>query len=162
LRISELISIQYEDLDLKGRRCKVIGKGNRQGWAFWGYGGAVALRGYLRVRKGPKHGPLFLGTSPRNEGEPLTDDAIRTAMKRLAQQASVELPPGAPPHSMRHRFGHKGIESGLDSSEVGQLMRHRHHTATLRYLRENADRLSKIHERIRIWTLTPEILGSGE
>jgi site-specific recombinase XerD len=149
MRVSEVASIQIEHVRLRERCAKVIGKGNREEWVFWSWGGAVALRGYLRVRKGPDTGALFLGTSARNEGLPLTGDTIRGIVKRLAARAGVELPKGAPCHSIRHRFAHKGIDSGLDISQVRQLMRHRHDATTGRYLLENKGRLAHIHEKIR-------------
>jgi site-specific recombinase XerD len=146
-RASELAGLKLEDLDMKERRAKVIGKGNREEWIFWGYRTSIALRAYLLAR-GPAEGTLFRSVSKQNRGAPLSTNAMRLLMKRLAKKAETKLPPGAPLHGFRVRFGHKGLDSGLDSSQVGQLMRHRHHSTTLRYLRENAKRLQKLHGRI--------------
>lgn len=144
-RISEIASMTDEQTRIEERCGAIIGKGNRQEWIFWHNRANRALQTYLRVRGGKPGGAVF-----RRLGgcEGMGSDDIRRMLKMLARIAGVELPVGAPAHSFRHRFAHKAIDAGLDISQVAQLMRHRDHDTTYRYLRENRERLRGIRDKM--------------
>lgn len=148
MRVSELCRLTDCDISVKERSAKVIGKGRRFRWCFWADRSAVALTWYLRLRRGRMGGPLFRGCSSRNDGGPLTRDAVRAMLKRLAAQARVELPAGAPVHTFRHGFVHAALDAGLDISEVAQLAGHRDVKTTMIYARRNRKRLKIAHRRV--------------
>ena len=66
----------------------------------------------------------------------MTPDAIRGMIKRIAAEAAITLPKGCPVHWFRHSFAKRGLEAGLDLSQVGQLLGHRNPKTTTRYLQE--------------------------
>lgn len=140
LRISEICSLTDEAVDFKKRQAKVKGKGKKHDHVFWGTRTAIALRRYMRLRRGKDGGPLFRGVSSRNNGGAMTDDAVRCMIKRLG----VEVPPGAPVHFIRHGFAHKLLKK-VSEFELQQLMRHRSMETTRRYTRENPDDLHDSH-----------------
>jgi integrase/recombinase XerD len=144
-RVSELIGMRDEKVRLDERCAAVIGKGNREEWLFWYRAGDRALRAYIRVRGGGQVGPVFRRLGGQDG---LSSDDVRKIFKALASLAGVTIPEGATTHSFRHRFAHKAIDSGLDISQVSQLMRHRSQQTTYRYLRENKDRLRKIRDKM--------------
>lgn len=148
VRVAELASLTDEIVDLEQRRAWIMGKGRKGRWVFWGSQAALALQRYLHVRRGPPGGPLFRGTSVRNNGGGMTDDAIRGMMKRLANQAGVTLPPHAPVHWLRHGFAHKSLDAGLDVSQVSQLLGHANVETTMRYVREYPLRLQMLHAQV--------------
>lgn len=156
LRVGELIKLTDKAIqvngadDDEGGAAKVIGKGGKFRWVFWGERTARALRAYLRVRSGKLGGelPLFRGTSDRNRGGPMTRDAVRAHLKRVARWSGMELPKGAPVHSMRHGFVHAALDAGLDISEVAQLAGHANIQTTMIYARRNKERLKQAHKRI--------------
>jgi site-specific recombinase XerD len=143
MRISELASMRDEKIDLAEYCALIIGKGNREEWVFWNREAAQAIKHYLAVRTG-EPGAFWR----RLNGVAMTVTNLRMAVKKLAKIAGVTLPRGASIHSLRHRFAHKAIDSGLDVSQTSQLMRHRNIQTTLRYLRENKKRLQRIHRKV--------------
>lgn len=153
MRVSEIVRMLDKNLRIADRCAKIIGKGNREEWVFWHNRTDRALKAYLRIRPAceaePEEGKYAGYVFRRlNTNHYMSTSDIRTMAKTLAEIAHVTLPKGAPIHSFRHRFAHKGIDAGLDISQVGQLMRHRHTQTTMRYLRENRERLRKIRDKM--------------
>jgi site-specific recombinase XerD len=149
MRVAELCALTDRTVDLERRRALVRGKGGRERYGFWHEATATVLARYLEHRRGPWGGPLFRGISSRNNGGPLTPDAIRSWLKRLAERAGVELPAGSPVHSFRHTFARTALNRGIDVAYVSQLLGHSNLETTMRYVRENPEKLQEIHARMK-------------
>lgn len=147
LRLDELCRLRDADLDAANQRARIVGKGRKRRWVYWGSGAAAALDAYLTVRRGEPDGPLLRGSSRANDGRALTTDALRAQIKRLARRAGIDLPPGAPIHAGRHAFAHLMIDGGAAISEVADLMGHSDVRTTMRYLHERPEKLQQIHAR---------------
>jgi len=147
LRVDELCRLTDALCDLADKSARIVGKGGKRRWVFWGERTADALDAYCAVRRGESGGPLFRSVSPKNNGGPLAADSVRQQLKQLAKNAGVELPSGAPAHSGRHGFAHAMIDGGADISQVSQLMGHANVNTTMRYLREGKDKLQEIHRQ---------------
>jgi integrase/recombinase XerD len=52
-RVSEALALDLEQVDLVGQRCRVIGKGNKQRWLFWGEDTAQLLERYIKWERHP-------------------------------------------------------------------------------------------------------------
>ena len=76
----------------------------------------------------------------------MTPDAIRSIIKRIADDAGITLPQGCPVHWFRHSFAKRALEAGLDLSQVGQLLGHRNPKTTTRYLQEYPVRLKALYD----------------
>lgn len=150
MRIAELCSMDDDRIWLTQFRARIRGKGGKWRPVFWQTRGASALARYILLRRGKSGGPqpLFRGCSSRNNGGRLTPDAVRNSIKRLAHDAGIKLPPGAPLHFLRHGFAHAALEHGADISEVSELLGHASLTTTMRYLREDEDGRQERYERI--------------
>lgn len=145
MRVGEICDLVDEQLDMRRRRAWIVGKGRKKAWVFWGPQAGAAILRYLQLRRGGRGGqlPLFRGVSSRNNGGPMTPNAVRLMIKRLG----VALPKGAPVHFIRHAFAHRNLDAGLDTSQVQQLMRHSSIETTLRYLQERPDELQELHRQ---------------
>lgn len=143
MRAGELCGLTDDQVDLKHRRARILGKGRKRAWVFWGPRSNAALLRYLQLRRGPRGGPLVRGVSSRNNGGPVTPNALRLMVKALG----VDLPKGAPVHFLRHAFAHRNLDAGLDTSQVQQLMRHANIETTLRYVQERPDELQDLHRQ---------------
>jgi site-specific recombinase XerD len=148
LRVSELCGLRDEDVEADRRRARVVGKGRKHGFVFWGDDTAYALERYVQFRGGPPGGWLFRGAGSRNTGGQMTPVAVRRMFRRLAERAGVTLPRGAPVHALRHTFAHEALDAGIDISQVSQLLRHSNVETTMRYLREDPEALQEIYQRI--------------
>lgn len=149
-RISEVCGLTDAQLDHRRRRARIIGKGEKFRPLFWGPAAAAAIAQYLLVRRGPRGGqnPLFRGTSIRNNGGKLTTDAARSAIKRLAEDAGIELPKGAPFHCFRHGFARHARRLGADLSEISTLLGHANIATTMIYLEGDEEEQAEIYDRI--------------
>lgn len=144
MRLDELSRIELSAELLRDERAaRITGKGRKRRWIFWHDRAAQALAEYLAIRCGPDAGPLFVG----NSGRPMSRDAIRAAIKRLAQRAGIALPAQAPIHAGRHGFAHAMIDGGAEISELAQMMGHSDINTTYRYVRERRDRLQEAHRK---------------
>lgn len=147
MRAHELAKLRLEDCDLKERTARIIGKGDKEGYVFWGPAGAVALARYVRVRPGPLVGPLFRGCSSRNRGGPVTANLIRLLIKRLAKAAGITLPKGAPVHGFRHGRARELRRRGLSKEEIRDILRHSDIKTTNIYLGLDIEAPRAAHRR---------------
>ncbi|HMQ31568.1 MAG TPA: tyrosine-type recombinase/integrase [Chloroflexaceae bacterium] len=147
LRVGELAALAQADVDLAERQARVIGKGSKEGYVFWGPRAAAALRRYLRVRRGPIAGPLFRGVSSRNNGGAMTANAVRLMLKRLAAATGVTLPKGAVVHGFRHGCARELRRRGCTREEVRDILRHEDLATTARYLGLDVEAPRSAHRR---------------
>jgi site-specific recombinase XerD len=148
LRVFELASMQQSDLDLAERQARVIGKGDKEAYVFFGSLTRSAIRRYLLVRRGGLAGPLFRGCASRNNGQALTPDAIRHCLKRLARLAGVELPKGATVHGFRHGCARELRRRGASKEEVRDILRHEDLKTTQHYLGLDIEAPRAAHRRL--------------
>lgn len=130
-RVSEVLALDWGDVDNACRKFQVVGKGNKQRWCFYGDDAAAALDLYLRYERHPGHDALFTAAQPFS-GE-VSRLSYATAYKdftaAIAPYAQLE---GIRLHDLRHTFatervGLMGIE------ELRALMGHENIQTTLRY-----------------------------
>lgn len=162
MRIAELCSMTDRQADIRQRRAKIKGKGEKWRAVFWQADCAGALARYLLLRRGAPYSassdaPLFRGCSWRNKGGQVTPDLVRSLIKRIADEAGIALPKGAPLHCLRHGFAHAALGNGADISEVSQLMGHASIVTTMEYLRDDDDRLHDTYDRIFRQTPKPRL-----
>lgn len=147
VRVHELAGLAIEQIDQAERQARIVGKGDKERYVFWGPRAALALRRYLRVRPGPAAGTLLRGVSSRNNGGPMTTNAIRLMLKRLAERAGVALPFGAVVHGFRHGCARELRRRGCTKEEVRDLLGHEDLRTTEHYLGLDAEAPRAAHRR---------------
>lgn len=132
LRVSELVGLRDEDVDLEQGTVKVLGKGGRERYACIHEHAVDALRAWLAVR----------GESPTLFG--LTDRTVRRIVKKYA---------GINPHSIRHSFATHLLDNGADIREVQVLLGHKSIQSTQVYahvsMTRQRDVYTRCHPRVR-------------
>ena len=130
-RVSEVLKLDLEELDLEQQRFQVIGKGNRKRWCFYSEDAANSLQSYIRHYR-QKGSPALFTAQQYINGE-VNRLSYRTAHHNWRQlvKGHPELK-GIRLHDLRHTFatervGLMGIE------ELRALMGHRSIQTTLRY-----------------------------
>jgi site-specific recombinase XerD len=132
LRASELCSLRYGDLDLHGRRCTVLGKGNKKRTIYFGRITRKALFNYLKEQPRETYDPVFLADRGRNQQEALTRSGLRQLIKRLGDRAGLQAV-RCSPHTFRHSFAIRFLRSGGNVFTLQQLMGHSSLQVTQRY-----------------------------
>lgn len=144
LRVSELVSLDWEDLDLKSRVLRVIGKGGRERMVPFGRPAAAALVEWRRHWEDVRGAagddqPIFLNA----RGGRLTDRSVRRVLDRWVAASATAA--GVHPHALRHTFATHLLERGADLRAIQELLGHASITTTQRYTHVDVDRLLAVY-----------------
>jgi integrase/recombinase XerD len=156
LRVSELVSLQRQQIDLEGDYLTVKGKGSKVRAVPFGKWARERLLDYLkearpRLLKGRSSSYLFVNRS----GKPLTRQGFWKLVRHYARAASVEKK--VTPHSFRHSFATHLLEGGADLRSVQTMLGHADISTTQIYTHVNGARLKEVHRRFH-----PRESGSGK
>lgn len=133
-RVSELCSINIEDIDFADGTIRVRGKGNKERIVLLTVPAMNALLEHIQFR--PAHGPLFLNRSGKRLSPLTVQRTVREVGKRAGLSAKVT------PHSLRHSFATHMLERGADVRVLQELLGHSNLATTQIYTH-----VSLAHER---------------
>jgi integrase/recombinase XerD len=144
LRISELVGLDVDDLDLDEGSVRVVGKGDKQRVVPLGRYAGDALAGYL-TRSRPamatvrSRAALFLN----QRGGRLTRHGCATILRRHVQRAGLAR--RVTPHTLRHSFATHLLEGGADVRVVQELLGHASLTTTQIYTLVSEEHLREVY-----------------
>jgi site-specific recombinase XerD len=121
VRVSELVSIDCQNIDLPGRSLRLVGKGRRERHVFLTNDWITGLtRAYLKTRSalGLKHRYLLFNS----HYEPLTAPATRSRLAKAGRDAGLNA--RVTPHMLRHTAATQLIEAGVDIRYIQRLLGH--------------------------------------
>ena len=144
LRVSELVSLRLDQVNLRQGAVRVTGKGGRERIVPLGEEARDWLERYLsksraEFLRGRRLDSLFPGT----RGAHLTRQAFWSAIRRYARKAG--LPGDISPHRLRHAFATHLLEHGADLRAVQMLLGHSDVTKTQIYTHVARERLRALH-----------------
>jgi integrase/recombinase XerC len=116
IRLSELVGLDREDVDLAGGSVRVLGKGRKERIACFGPPAAAALRAHMAATPGQR--PLFCGPSGKRLAHRSVQRRVRLHLGRLARAG------GASPHALRHSFATHLLDRGADIRMIQELLGH--------------------------------------
>ncbi len=150
LRVSELVALDREKIDLKTREFGIIGKGGRSRVVFISKRAAQYLQKYLDKRK-DHYPPLFIRYSGKKDvatsGESMRLSA--RSVQRLVTKyvRAARLPVSATPHTLRHSMATDLLQSGADLRSVQEILGHKNIATTQIYTHVTDQRLREVHEK---------------
>ena len=139
LRVSELVQLDQDDLDLRRGIARVRGKGKRERLAPLGAASVRALRAYLGARAGNAR-PVFLNVG----GGRLSARSVHRLIRACALRGGVDA--RTTPHTLRHSFATHMLDRGADLREVQELLGHQNIVTTQIYTHVSMARLKKVYE----------------
>jgi len=140
LRVSELTSVRWRDLELDEGLIRVTGKGSKTRIVPVG-GKAIAALQALREQDHPgADDPLVCGRL----GKPLTPAAVRTRLKRRAKDQGVWK--RVYPHLLRHSCASHVLESSGDLRAVQELLGHADIGTTQIYTHLDFQHLARVYD----------------
>jgi integrase/recombinase XerC len=171
LRLSELVGLDLEDVNLSGRMVRVLGKGAKERLVPFNGATVTAVRAWLtdraalvnaktpspnsRVRPGSSR-PARAGARARRTeaGEPLfvnfrgsrlTGRSVQRLVARYVAQCSTRF--GISPHALRHSFATHLLQRGADLRAIQELLGHVQLSTTQRYTHVNAAQLLEVYRK---------------
>ncbi len=154
LRVSELVSLNREQINLKTREFGVIGKGGRSRVVFVTKHAAEWIDRYLKSRM-DHYKPLFMRNLRPKEEIGLLDEKVRLTarsveniVKKYVRQAN--LPVAATPHTLRHSMATDLLQRGADLRSVQELLGHKNIATTQIYTHVTDARLREVHEKFNM------------
>ena len=145
LRLSEVCTLDVQDLELKERVCRVTGKGNKMRVVPVGKKAIQAIRDWLIHRKELKNSKsssseaMFLN----NKGKRISARSIQLRLEKLCAQRGL---PGINPHMLRHSFASHVLESSGDLRAVQEMLGHADIATTQIYTKLDFQHLSKVYD----------------
>ena len=160
LRVSELVGLSFDDLDLAGETVRVLGKGRKERMVPFGEPARRALEIYLAGSAGLR-AKAILGSSRSSKthrkrtvsddnaifingrGGRLTDRAIRNIVDQYVSEAGVARK--ISPHALRHSFATHLLDRGADLRTIQELLGHVSLSTTQRYTHLGIEQILKTH-----------------
>jgi integrase/recombinase XerC len=164
LRLSELVGLDVEDLNLSSRVVRVMGKGSKERQVPFNTSAAGALRAWLkdrsalrepllarqaaaaaatavRARRGPAVEPLFVNF----RGARLTGRSVQRIVAHAVAACSTRF--GISPHALRHSFATHLLQYGADLRAIQELLGHVQLSTTQRYTHVNVAQLLDVYRK---------------
>jgi integrase/recombinase XerC len=174
LRLSELVSIDLEDLNLSERMVRVMGKGGKQRLVPFNQSTLSALKTWMQdraailaARRPPPAPPALAkkriarGLAPQRpkaaksdagdplflnyRGKRLSGRSVDRLLRRYVAQCSTRM--GISPHALRHSFATHLLQRGADLRAIQELLGHSRLSTTQRYTHVNAAQLIDVYRK---------------
>lgn len=150
LRVSELVGLNRDHINLDRREFMVRGKGQKDRPIFISERAANWLKAYLKTRS-DNYKPLFIHYSRSQEG---LDDGEYTRLSSRSVQRSVSkyaklagITKRVTPHTLRHSFATDLLHNGADMRSVQALLGHSNIATTQIYTHVTNPQLKNVHEK---------------
>lgn len=147
MRISELSSLNFENLNLEENEIKVFGKGSKERIVLVSERAKGFLQTYIKTVRSmifntnttKPSDPVFINKT----GYRLQPQSVRIAIKDVVE--TIELPKHVTPHVFRHSFATKLLENGADLRVVQELLGHSSISNTQIYTHVSTERLKQTY-----------------
>jgi integrase/recombinase XerC len=167
LRLSELVALDVEDVNVSARMVRVLGKGRKERMVPFNDAAAQALRAWLPDREAVVRGvrrpagrepgratsepqrrrpvardePLFVNY----RGGRLTGRSVHRLVRRYVTLCSTRH--GVSPHALRHSFATHLLQRGADLRAIQELLGHARLSTTQRYTHVNVAQLMDVYRK---------------
>ncbi len=146
MRVSELMFLDVESIDLVNGNALVFGKGAKERYVPLGSYAIKALTEYLNIARlqilnGQREKALFLN----RYGKRLSDRSVRRMLDKYVQFLSTVKK--VSPHTLRHTFATHLLNSGADLRVVQELLGHVNISTTQIYTHVTKERLQSVYKK---------------
>src|SRR5579859_497542 len=151
LRVSELVSLNRDQVDLTRREFGVIGKGRRPRVVFLSESAVAALDNWLKIRE-DNWRPVFIRFA-REKPDLLADGEEMRLTTRSIQRfvdsycRKAHLPIKISPHGIRHSFATDLLSNGAGLRDVQEMLGHKNIATTQIYTHVTQPQLKAIHQK---------------
>ena len=145
LRVSELVKLEYSNIDFENSMIRVKGKGKKDRIVPLGEIASYYLKIYIndyrsKLLNKNNYNEIFLN----NHGKPITRQGFNFILENIRKETGIEKE--LTPHTLRHSFATHLLEGGADIRSIQEMLGHENISTTNIYttvvnkvLRENYD-----------------------
>jgi integrase/recombinase XerC len=147
IRVSELVDLNTDDIDLNEGVLRVRGKGRKQRLTPIGSQAINAVKRYFDLRshdarsQASQSGRVFLN----KHGQALSTRSVRRKLDKYLQAAGLD--PGISPHTLRHSFATHLLNNGADLRSVQELLGHQSLSTTQIYTHLTTGRMKQVYDQ---------------
>jgi integrase/recombinase XerC len=142
IRVSELVGINLEDIDLREGWLRVRGKGNKERQVPIGGRAVAAVERYLQIRSAvPAERALFVNSRSAR----LSDRQVRRLVKVYALVVTGDST--VHPHSFRHAYATHLLIDGADLRAIQELLGHARLSTTQKYTQVSLKDLQAVYDK---------------
>jgi integrase/recombinase XerD len=142
LRVTELINLKVQDIDIKMALVRTMGKGNKERIIPIGDYALSALSEYLTyyresLLKKEYNDYIFLN----NHGKKMTRQGFFKIVKKMAREKNIKT--DFSPHTLRHSFATHLLDYGADLRSIQELLGHSNISTTQIYTHVSTEKLKE-------------------
>ncbi len=144
LRLTELVSLNINDLDIAGKTLRVLGKGNKVRQIPVGKMALEALKKWFEIREcwiSDNECAIFI----TRKGSRISQRNVQARLKQWGQKQSLNT--GLHPHRLRHSFASHLLESSSDIRAVQELLGHENLSSTQIYTHLDFQHLANVYDK---------------
>jgi integrase/recombinase XerC len=147
IRVSELVELEVQDIDLQEGILRVRGKGRKDRLTPIGSQAIKAVQRYFELRTAD---PKLSQNQPNQRvflnkhGESLSTRSVRRKLDKYLVEAGLD--PGISPHTLRHSFATHLLNNGADLRSVQELLGHQSLSTTQIYTHLTTTRVKQVYD----------------
>lgn len=143
LRVSEISSLNIDDINTKEGFLKVKGKGRKERMVPVGSKAIDAIKSYMVERIALKSKDRFLFLNRTGKG--LSDRGVRRLVVKYARMTGISGKIG--PHALRHTFATHLLQGGADLRVIQELLGHSSLSTTQKYTHLDVTHLIDVYDK---------------
>jgi integrase/recombinase XerC len=147
IRVSELVGLNWADVDFQLGIIRVVGKGAKERIVPIGEIALQALRdcGQEQRLKWQVSAKGETAVFLNHRGQRITTRSVARIVEKHLKQAGIHVKMG--PHGLRHSFATHLLNSGADLRTIQELLGHASLSTTQRYTHLNLDALTAVYDK---------------
>lgn len=145
LRVSELVGLDVNDLDLTEGVVRVLGKGKKERIVPVGSKAVESIKRYVHARPtdfpaNERHGALFVN----RQGGRLTARSIERLVSKYLKRCGIQKT--VTPHVLRHTFATHLLNAGADMRGIQELLGHASLSTTQKYTHVSVNKMMEVYD----------------
>jgi len=146
VRVSELVDLNFADVDFTGQTIRVRGKGKKQRTTPIGPTAITAIQKYIELRRADARSTRFDQEAlfVNKHGQRLSTRSVRRKLDKYLAECGLD--PSISPHTLRHSFATHMLNNGADVRSVQELLGHQSLSTTQVYTHLTTPRLKQAYD----------------